>query len=32
MLPKVLRPQAMCIAHEGHPGIVTMKQLLYTKV
>ena len=32
VLPKVLRPRAMCIAHEGHPGIVCMKQLLRTKV
>ena len=32
VLPKVLRPKAMCIAHEGHPGIVVMKQLLRSKV
>ena len=32
VLPKQLRCQALRLAHEGHPGIVAMKQRLCTKV
>ena len=32
MVPKQLRTQVLTLAHEGHPGIVPMKQRLRTKV
>ena len=32
VVPKQLRTQVLTLAHEGHPGIVAMKQRLRTKV
>ena len=32
VIPRALRPRLLEIAHEGHPGIVQMKQRLRTKV
>ena len=32
VIPKQLRCQVLELAHEGHPGIVAMKQRLRTKV
>ena len=31
MIPKQLRCQVLELAHEGHPGIVAIKQCLRTK-
>ena len=32
VIPSKLRPQVLALAHEGHPGIVSMKQRLRSKV
>ena len=32
VIPTKLRPQVLSLAHEGHPGIVSMKQRLRSKV
>ena len=32
MIPSKLRTQVLVLAHEGHPGIVSMRQRLRSKV
>jgi len=32
VIPSKLRPRVLSLAHEGHPGIVSMKQRLRSKV
>ena len=32
VIPRKLTPQVLVLAHEGHPGIVSMKQRLRSKV
>ena len=32
VIPSKLRPQVLTLAHEGHPGIISMKQRLRSKV